>query len=238
MVDPIADINSKVAGSLANVQWMNVLGWIILLIIVIAAVIYGYIIWRDKRLYNKKVTVFDIVGIHFVPAMKDQAKVVKIGKGGFEILYLKKLKMYRIAYGGRVGKDTYYFFINRDGYWYNGMLSADIKAIDAAKGLIPVTTTNASMRAQYTSLEKQIDTIHSEKASFIEKYGTFIMAIGFVIIIGVFAWLIFKEISPIFGQAAALTEKQAELTKQMADLMQRMGALPSTSSSSGLTVVK
>ena len=71
----------------------------------------------------------------------------------------------------RVGKSDYYFFIMPDGYWYNAMLGSNMYTIDKQNGLIPIVTTNPTMRTQYTALEKQMDSLHQSKGKFWEKYG-------------------------------------------------------------------
>lgn len=207
MADTVGTINAKIAGYFTGAGILKFIGWIFFIIILVAGCWFAYIVWRNRRIFNKKITVFDIVGINFVPALRDVAKVVKIGSGGFEILYLKKLKIYRIAYGGRVGKDTYYFFILPDGYWYNGMLSADMMAIDKRGGLVPVVTTNPAMRSQYTSLEKQIDSLHKAKTSFMEKYGAWVMGISFVLIAGVMLWMNYREFSNAMNGFTGLVDR-------------------------------
>lgn len=233
--DVVSATNQKLLSAVSNVDIMNTIGWIVFILVAIGAGFWGYLSWRDKRLFNKKITVFEIVGIHYTPGIRDTAKVVKLGTGGFEILYLKKTKCYRIAFGGKVGKDTYYFFVQPDGYWYNGMLSANMHAVDKNGGLIPIVTTNPSMRAQYTALEKQIDSLHSEKKSFMDKYGSWIMGIGFVLIVGVLAWLIFKEMSPMFGQISTLTEKLGTLVDKINSVASNMDC--KTATNSGLVPV-
>lgn len=233
MADPIQTVSQKVSGIVTLSGVLRVVGWAVLALIVIGGVAMIYWMWRQKKIYNKHVTAFEIVGGFYQPAIRDTAKTVKLGSGGFEILYLRKLKTWKLAYGGRVGKDTYYFFINRDGYWYNGMLSGDIKAIDTSNGIIPIVTTNPSMRAQYTSLEKQIDSLHADKRSWMEKYGGWMLSLGFVLIIGVFAWLIFKEMTPIMSGLADITNKMATLV----DKVNIMVANAQTPSQGGLTPV-
>lgn len=214
----ISDTNSKIFGSFSGASVLNIVGWCILAVIVIGGCIWGYIIWNNRRVFCKKITVFDIVGINFVPASRDVAKVVKIGSGGFEILYLKKLKTYRIAYGGKVGKDTYYFFILPDGYWYNGMLSANMMMIDKMGGLVSVVTTNPAMRSQYTSLEKQIDTLHANKVSFMEKYGAWIMGIAFVLVAGVMLYLSYREYASTMASLSGLVDKIGGLVDKIVSL--------------------
>jgi len=196
----IADVNQKIISSITNIPWLNVLGWLLFIAIAVGGGFWVYTYWKNKKLFNKEITILEPISGHYNPTGKDIAKTVKIGTGGFEILYLKKQNIFRIGYGGRIGKNSYYFFIGYDGIWYNGLLSADIYFIDKTKGIVPVVTTNPSMRAQYTSLEKQIDTLHSSKKTFMEQYGMWVLGAGFIMIVGVFAWLIFREISPIMGQ--------------------------------------
>jgi|GEM_PF-1466840 len=211
MADVISTTASKFTSAINTANLLKTAGWIVFFLLLIGGLIFVYIIWKNKKVFNKKITVFEIVGNYWNPIRRDTAKVVKFGKGGFEILQLKKSKVYKIGYGGRVGKDTYYFFIGKDGYWYNGMLSANLHAIDENGGLIPIVTTNPTMRAQYTALEKQIDDLYKKNAGFLEKYGGWIMAIGFVLVIGVMAWLIFKEMNTYAGQMSSLLEKVGNL---------------------------
>lgn len=207
MATDIASVNAGVVGYLKGFAWLSILGWAFAAILLIGAVGYVLYMWRDKKLFNKKITVFEIVGGYYCPGLRDTAKTVKLGKGGFEVLYLKKSKTWKIAWGGRVGKDTYYFFVGKDGYWYNGMLSGDVNSIDKEGGLTPIVTTNPLMRAQYTALEKQIDSLHSEKKSFMEKYGQWIAALMFVLIAGFMLYLSYKEYASAMSSMSGLVDK-------------------------------
>lgn len=218
MADAVTDVNQKIIGTFTNIDFISILGWIFAGVLLIGGIIGVWLYYRDKKVFNKKVTVFEIVGGYYVPAFSDKAKVVKIGTGGFEILFLKKLKCYRIAYGGRVGRDTYYFFIAPDGYWYNGMLGAEI-TYDKNGTYIPIRTTNPSMRAQYTSLEKQIDHLHAEKKSFMEKYGGWLFGIIFIVVAGVLLWLMFKEFSAGMAAFKGTTEQMTILVDKINTLI-------------------
>ena len=221
----VSNTNQQIVSMFTNVNYLSILGWIFAGILLIGGIIGLWIYYKDKKVFNKKITVFEIVGGFYVPAFSDKAKVVKIGKGGFEILFLKKLKCYRIAYGGRVGRDTYYFFIAKDGYWYNGMLGADIvyKGVDGT--YIPIKTTNPSMRAQYTSLEKQIDVLHTEKKSFMEKYGGWIFGIIFIVISGVLLWLMFREFSAGMGAFKGTADQLTILVDKINFLIDKIEVL-------------
>ncbi len=232
MVDSSAIVtatNEKIAGAFTSINWMTVLGWIIFIALCIGGGWWVYTYYKNKKVFNKKITAFEIVSGEWKPCIRDFAKVIKIGKGGFEILYLKKLKTWKIAYGGRVGMNDYYFFILPDGYWYNGSLMANINRIDKGGGLIPITTTNPLMRGQYTALEKQIDTLHEEKTSFWEKHGSFVMSIAFILIAGVLLWLMFKEWRMALGQLSTYHVELGNILDKLGNLAGNIQGIPSTS---------
>ena len=193
MADPITSVNQGIMNYFKSMNFLNIIGWLVFAGILIGIAIWGSIYYKNKKVFNKKITAFEIIGITFQPVIRDFAKTIKIGTGGFEILYLKKLKTWKIGFGGRVGKNDYYFFIMPDGYWYNAMLGSNMYTIDKQDGLIPIVTTNPTMRTQYTALEKQIDSLHQSKGKFWEKYGAWILSIGFVLIAGIMLWLNYKE---------------------------------------------
>lgn len=218
----IEDINDKIIGSVTGAisrgTIVNALGWLLLGLIVIGAIGWGFWWWMDRKKYNKKVVAEGIIHGHFYPTYRDLAKSVKLGKGGFEVLYLKKLKTWKLAHGARTGLNEYTFYILPDGYWFPGQKSADLKFIDDNKGLVQVVTTNPSMRSQYTSLEKQIDDLHAQKKGFWDKYGSWILSIAFVLIMGVFVWLSFREISGFLGSGSALADRMTALADAMNQL--------------------
>lgn len=210
MASVVETTNEALLGSVTNISSSGMItffGWVLFFIILLGGGFFAYITWKNKRQFSKNITAFEIINGYWQPALKDVAKVVKIGTGGFEVLYLKKAKSYRVAYGGRVGKDTYYFFIMPDGYWYNGMFSGDLKALKKDGGLITVVTTNANMRANYTALEKQIETLHSEKKNWLKENAVTLIAAGFVIILGVIAWFIYKDMSNAMTTFGTVTDK-------------------------------
>lgn len=214
----VTNVNQKIVGAITGVSWLNVIGWLAFIIVSVGGAWWVYVFYKNKKLFNKKITALEIIGGEWKPCIKDTAKVVKIGKGGFEILFLKKAKTWKIAYGGRSGRSDYYFFIMPDGYWYNGTFSANINWIDQQGGLIPIKTTNPLMRGQYTALEKQIDTLHADKQKFWDKYGTFILSVAFILIAGVLLWLMFKEFHSALGELANYHTKLSEILDKINNL--------------------
>jgi len=114
--------------------------------------------------YNRKIVVFEnIAGQGFQPVYKDSAKLVKLGDGGEELLYLRKKKVYRTAYGRKMGKNVYWFVIGQDGYWYNSILGD----LDAKMGMLDIEPIDRDMRYMHVAVRKNI-TERYRKIGFME----------------------------------------------------------------------
>lgn len=241
MVDVITQTNEKIFGGAANaignINWLHFGGWVIFIILAVGAGLFAFIYYRDKKVFTKLITAFDIVGIYFTPAFNDVAKVVKLGSGGFEILYLKKLKTWKLAYGGKIGTNRYYFFIMPDGYWYNGMLSANMHSIDKNGGLIPIVTTNPNMRANYTALEKQIDSLHKDKKGFMEQYGQWVFGITYIAVMGIFFWLVAREVGPVLNNMGAIADRQGLILDKLAQFAGNLNCQAPGAAQTGLVAV-
>lgn len=218
MADVVTNVNQKIVGSITNIDWLSILGWIFLGIIVIAGGYWYYTYSRNKKIYNIRITAFKNVNGYWKAKIRDFGKVVKLGKGGFEIIFLQKSKTWKIAYGADDDNDMM-FFIQPDKYWVHGNMSAKVNHINSDGGLIPVITTNPLMRSQYTSLEKLIDSLHEDKKGFWDKYGTWVLGIGFVLIAGVMLWLNYKEFAQAMGSMSGITDKLGSLVEQVNNLL-------------------
>ena len=123
---------------------------IFFIILVGAAIIYFVYM---MRIYNRKIIVFENVsGQGFQPVYKDTARLISLGDGGEELLFLRKKKVYRTAYGRKMGKNTYWFVIGHDGYWYNSILGD----IDAKMGMLDIEPIDRDMRYMHVAVRKNI----------------------------------------------------------------------------------
>ena len=122
-----------------------------------------------------------------------------------------------------------------DGYWYNGLFSSNMFMIDKLGGLIPIVTTNPNMRSQYTSLEKQIDSLHKEKEKFWDKYGSWILSLSFVLVAGVMLWLNYKEFVTVSTNFNTAIDKMGLLIDKLNVLT---GNVQNTQGAGGLVPVK
>lgn len=175
--------------------------WLILIVVflTIAGGVSWFILARLK--FNKKIVLFgNISGKGLEVVGKDVAMVIKIGKGGEECLWFKKGKVYRNAYGKRMGKNTYWFAQSDDGYWHNFVLGD----LDAHLKEVGIKPTSTNMRYQYVALQQTIKDRY-DKGEFWAKYGGMVAFTGLIVITGVMWWLLLdKGIDANAASAAAV----------------------------------
>lgn len=186
-------------GSLLSGNSILLLGSIF--VITLCICFFAYIFW-DRSQYNKKIIVFEnISGQGFQPILNDRARIVKLGSGGEEILYLKKKKVYRTAYGKKMGKNTYWFAVGQDGYWYNVVLGD----IDAKMGMLDIEPIDRDMRYMHVAIRKNIEERY-KNSKFLEKYGTIMMSGIFLLIMIIGIWFLLDKIAEIAGQVAGAVD--------------------------------
>ncbi|MAG26678.1 hypothetical protein CMI47_14145 [Candidatus Pacearchaeota archaeon] len=168
-----------------------VLAFSIFLIILAGAVIIYFVYMM--RIYNRKIVVFEnISGQGFQPVYKDTARLVSLGDGGEELLFLRKKKVYRTAYGRKMGKNTYWFVIGQDGYWYNSLLGD----LDAKMGMLDIEPVDRDMRYMHVAVRKNIQERY-RKINIMEKYGAIAMSGLFLIIMLMGIWFLLDKIALI-----------------------------------------
>jgi hypothetical protein len=155
-------------------------------------------VFMDRKLYNKKIVLFEnISGQGYQPIFNDRARSIKLGSGGEELLFLKKKKVYRTAYGRKMGKDTYWFCVGQDGYWYNVVLGD----VDAQMGMLDVEPIDRDMRYMHVAIRKNIEERYN-KPKFMEKYGTIMMSGLFLVIMIIGIWFLLDKIAEISSSVA------------------------------------
>lgn len=221
--DGVSDTNEKIMGAISGIGVkgiLNFLGWLLVIILLAGAGYWYFAIYsKNKKIFSKKIVAKQMIGGYWKPVYYDVAKSVKLGKAGFEVLYLKKLKTWKIAYGGNFGDSEYEFYIMPDGYWFNSRAYGDVKYMDNNAGLVSVVTTNPLMRGQYVALEKQVDALHAEKGKWWDKYSTVVLSIAFVLIAGVIMWLLFKEWRGAVEGVNMISDKQGILLDKISNLI-------------------
>jgi hypothetical protein len=176
-------------GGLGSINWVLIL--VVFCCFLIGAVVIYLVVMN--RQYNKKIILFEnISGQGYQLIARDRARLVKVGDGGEEILFLKKMKVYRTAYGRKMGKNTYWFAKGQDGYWYNIVLGN----LDTKMGALDVNPIDRDMRYMHVAIRKNIQERY-RKANFMEKYGAIMMNGIFLLIMLVGIWILLSKMGDI-----------------------------------------
>jgi len=179
----------------------NILWVLIVFVFCLFAAIIIYVVYNFK-VYDKKIVVFEnIAGGGYQPVFKDRARTVKLGDGGEEVLFLRKKKVYRGAYGRKMGKNTFWFAVGQDGYWYNFVLGD----LDAKMGMLDIEPIDRDMRYMVTAIRKNIQERY-RKQKFMEKYGTIVMSGFFLLIMIIGIWFLLDKMAEINTASAGSLE--------------------------------
>ncbi len=185
----------------------SIITWlaIIFLLFLASAIVIWYT--YNMRIYSKKIILFEnIAGQGYQVAFRDRARLIKAGDGGEEILFLKKKKVYRTAYGKKMGKDTYWFAVGQDGYWYNILLGD----LDAKMGMLDIEPIDRDMRYMHVAIRKNI-TERYKKMNFMEKYGAIIFNGVIMIIFLIGAWFLLDKMAEIGGSISGAMSTAVEV---------------------------
>jgi len=183
----------------------------------------GIVIWLvyQYRTYNKKIVVFEnIAGQGWRVSFKDKGRLLKLGDGGEELMYLRKKRLHRTAYGRKMGKNEYWFAIGQDGYWYNFILGD----LDAKMGMLDIEPIDRDMRYMHVAIRKNIQD-RFRKQNFMEKYGMIVVSGVFLIIILIGMWFLLDKMADMTGSLAGAVEeakKTQEVTRQLVGALDKI----------------
>jgi len=202
--------------------WVTIFGIIFIILLICIFAIWFFF---QKKIYNKKIIVFENVsGQGYQPTIRDKARTIKVGDGGEELLFLKKIKVYRTAYGRKMGRNTYWFTIGQDGYWYNTVLGD----LDAKMGMLDIEPIDRDMRYMHVAIRKNIQDRY-RKTNFMEKYGTMIMSGIFLLVMIVAIWLLMSKAGDLIMTATNTVEAAGPLSESLKVAASRLDNLCSAS---------
>ncbi len=198
-------------GGLGSTTW----ALIFLIIIIITGGCVAFWLMHRFKTFNKKIIVFEnLAGRGYQPVYKDRARLLSLGDGGEELLYLQKKKVYRAAYGRKMGKNTYWFAIGQDGYWYNVVLGD----VDAKMGMLDIEPIDRDMRYMHVAIRKNI-TDRYKKQSVMDKYGTYILSGVFIIVMLIGMWFLLDKIAEIATNSASSVKASKEVVEASREII-------------------
>jgi len=203
----------------------------IVLAIIFVTILIGLGIWwwYMNRIFNRKIIIFEnIAGQGYQPTGKDTARLIKIGDGGEELLFLRRRKVYRTAYGRKMGTNTYWFAMGQDGYWYNTLLGD----LDAKMGMLDIEPIDRDMRYMHVAIRKNIQERY-RKVSAAEKYAPVIISIAILLVFFIGNWFMISKMGDLINVAKEMIQS----AQPIAESMQQVAAHMDTLCSGGAGVI-
>lgn len=199
--------------------------WTLVLIVVLA--IGGLFTWWifNTLVYRYKINVFEnLSGAGYVPTKKDKGRLVRFGKSGETMIWLKKAKDYIPSNGQKIGKNNFAYCIGPDGIWYN----ITFGDLDTKMGMLDIEPVDRDMRHHHVAKAQMIEQDYNKKGWF-EKYGVIVFGAIILLIFTVFAYAMFDRMA----DAAAVTQESvkagADLSKANLQIVERLDQLLSGS---------
>lgn len=194
---------------------VSVLSTFISVIIVALIVAVLIFMWIRNKKYKYKIVIFeDVAGRGHIPVGKDKARLHSIGDTGEEVLYLRKAKKMKQAYGNKkVGENTYWFVIGSDGYWRNV-----VPEYDDEGGKLDLKPTDRDMRYMHVALGRNLKE-RFDKQSFLQKYGGVLAYFGLIAITGIMMFLLFDKWMDVSQAANGAVEAATKVVEQAERLL-------------------
>jgi hypothetical protein len=167
---------------------VNIVAWaVIAAVILIVVGLATYFFMRNMK-YNKKIVIWEKIGNQFQPTRKDRAMEVKLSTAGDTVIFLRRHKKYLPNPKFQTGTRVYYYFIREDDEWIN-FRPDDLDEVSKKMGAVFL---DKEMRFARTQIQKGLKERY-DKPGFWKQYGLLVFSITFIVIIGIFTWLLFDK---------------------------------------------
>lgn len=197
----MADVESLQGGDIAGTLGLGGLNmgtigsvflWIFIIILVLGGIAGVIIWWIMRKSYSKNIWVFGRVA--GVPMLKfiDKGKLVAFGMAGDKLIKLKTTKKWLPPPQIQMGKEIYWYYEREDGEYVNFSLQ-DLDEMQKKAGAYYVDT---DMRMQRLGIEKNLRD-RLDKKSWLEKYGTMIAGVIFMIMVTVCLVVLFSKLKDV-----------------------------------------
>ena len=185
---------------------------------------YTYIVFEKRPPYG------------YIPVFKGRCRLMKVGDTGEELYYLKDLKVWKIAYGKRIGTNQICWTIREeDGLWYDTVFG-DFDQKLHELGIMPV---HRDMRYAYASSRKLVDKEYLNK-TWMEKYLVPItLGMLFLCMVAMFAtvWYSYKSAGELAASNAQTVEKTVQILDKADKILGKANAAESPSGFISSTVL-
>lgn len=199
-----------------------------LFILILGSGLFGlYYYFRiNKKLFNKKIHIFENIQTQFIPIDEDTAMEMLIPNTDVKVFYLKKNKIYLPVATRKMGKDNYWYGIRKNREWVNFTLND----LDKSMKEVDLDFDHADMRYPNAYLKKLIER-NFKKEKWWQTYRNELGLVMLVLMLGITFFILLGEVKDIVGMLRPLIESSNEVIKASNEVL---GKLDSVCSGSGI----
>jgi len=194
--------------SFSGAEIFSLLTYVILFFVFL--VIVGISVWIiiNRLKFNKKIVIFEKINGQFEPIKKDRGMIMRHGKAGDTILFIKKLKKFQPTPTLQTGRNTYWFFLREDGE----LINFSPGDFDAQSRELGAKFLDKEMRYARVSLQNSLKERY-DKPGFWSQYGVLVVNISAIIIIMVFLWLIVDKLIDVASSVTSAVNAAKEVNE-------------------------
>lgn len=196
---------------------------VIFFLAAIAVAVITY--WKiNKRVYNKKIHIFEEIDEVPVPVGDDLAREIVLPGTSLRAFYLKSRGLYLPRPSRQTGKGHYWFIIRKDGEWTN------VKPKSLSKSLqeLELDFDHTDMRGQNAALKKLVADNY-KKIKWWKEYAPYI-AIGIlVLLLGVSSFINLKQQGTLTSQNSQVADTNERVVDRFDKILVTIEKICSTS---------
>lgn len=167
---------------------MSVFTWILVGVLFAVIGFIFFYLWLMKKKYNKKIILFEKIGVQFIPIKKYWGCEIKFSTAGDTITKIRGIDKFLPNPTKQMGLREYWYFIREDGEWIN----FELADLDEESRKVGAKFLDKEMRFSRTAIQKSLRD-QFEKKSFMEKYGVYVVTFSFLAIIIVGMWFLWDK---------------------------------------------
>jgi len=204
-----------------NIDIASVAGYVVVFLCILlfggVGILAFYYFWTKAK-FTKKIVVFTKVGNKLQLVDKDLAMFQKVGNAGDQWCVTKKLKKVLPLPKMQMDKNTYWYFIRKDGEWVNFTLADLDEQMEKANAYF----VDEDMRLQRLGIQRNLRD-RLMKQSWWQKYGTQAIFAVFIIFTCVLMIVLFREFSTALSGAHSMAKAITEMSAQVANMANAVG---------------
>lgn len=199
--------------------YITLLAFVMIFVIGAGALTFWFI---SKKIYYKKLVIFEKIGGIIQVSKKDVARDIRLGDAGDTILYTRKYKKFLPPAQIQTGNNIFWYYIREDGEWIN----IGIADIDLAMKKVNAHFLDKEMRFARTGMQKNLRD-RLQKVSFWDKYGAMIIWTIYIALVGIMTWLLFDKWIELGSQVASMVETSERVMELAREILSNIDNIQS-----------